>query len=53
MPAKKKFFGACGAPHFAQNLNLQKDGFENFGGPKGGGGWEFEQAAPLETEVVG
>ena len=36
--ARKKIFGACGTAHFAQNLNLEKDGFENFRGSGGGGG---------------
>ena len=45
----KKIFGAFGANTFRQNLNLEKDGFENFGGSGGGGGLEFEQAAPLAS----
>ena len=38
-PSKKpkKFFGACGASSFPQNLKLQKGGFENFWGSGGGG----------------
>ena len=41
---KKNF----GADPFPQNLKLQKDGFENFGGGVWRGGvLELEQAAPL------
>ena len=36
--ARKKNFGSCGTAHFAQNLNLEKDGFKNFGGSGGGEG---------------
>ena len=28
----EKFFSACGASHFAQNLKLDKDGSKTFGG---------------------
>ena len=43
-----KIFGAFGADPFPQNLKMEKDGFENFGGSGGGeGGLEFEQASPL------
>ena len=61
--AAKNFFGAFSTAPFPQNLNLEKDGFENFQGPggrwgrgggsggrwgRGGGGLELEQAAPLD-----
>ena len=36
--AKTKNLGAFGASTFPQNLKLEKDGFENFGGSGGGGG---------------
>ena len=35
---QKKKFGAFGADAFPQNLKLEKDGFENFGGVWRGGG---------------
>ena len=53
---KKKIFGAFAADTFPQNLQLEKDGFKNFGGSGGGGGGgrgdlEFEQAAPLAAHA--
>ena len=35
---QKKNFSAFGTDPFPQNLKLEKDGFENFGGVWGGGG---------------
>ena len=45
------FFGAFGANTFPRDLNLEKDGFKNFGMSEGGGGG-FEQATPLRFRVA-
>ena len=49
---RKKIFGACGAAHFAQNLNLEKDGFKNFGGSGGGRVGNSNRPPPLVSERV-
>ena len=44
----KRIFGAFGANPFPQNLKMEKDGFENFGGVwRGGGVRNSNRPAPL------
>ena len=56
--AKEKFFGAFGADPLPQNLKLEKNGFENFGGSGGGGGrrggvgvWSSNRPPPLPVPL--
>ena len=45
-------FGASGTTSFPKNLKLDKDEFENFGGPGEGGVSRFEPAAPVGVVEV-
>ena len=49
--AEKKFFGACGASSFPQNLKLQKGGYENFWGSGGGGGGGVRTGRPPRRAI--
>ena len=48
---QKKIFGAFGADPFPQNLNLEKDGFENFEGVWRGGGSGIRTGRPAWTKL--